>query len=261
MAIKVKAQGAVDYKAKNLNEQFQNSFDFHARGGDPAVGALLASAHETAGKDGKMNDAIQLWLESVKKTPTIRSMKLGYIYELFGSVPSAGTSRRQSALKQAVDVFMRENDISANVINVGPNQIKFSNFWRVSDQCLNFQAVIGADSKLVVYLTSSARRTDLGYAIEIDSYGAAIRKGGKVVASTQSISAVTPGSSTLYSNYIVCFESKTGNVLYGRSNRVVLAFQDPRPELVFFYGFGNEGKTGSALTAMQLFNVSELGTF
>ena len=84
-----------------------------------------------------------------------------------------------------------------------PGHKQFSNFWRVGEQCLTFQAAIGPDSTLVAHLTASASKaSEVGYDLEINQDEAVLKRAKKVVAITKSTAAISPGSSVLYSSYV-----------------------------------------------------------
>ena len=158
-SIKISGQAEVDYKKRDLMSKMQNNFDFHAKGGDPAVSGMLAQAQAT-GATASMHEAFGVWLTSVKALPSVFGLKVDPIYKLFYVLPPSGaTDGRILALKQAVDVYLRETvDPQTTTVLIRPGQAEFSNFWRLTDSCLTFQATIGAANTFNVFLTSSASR-------------------------------------------------------------------------------------------------------
>jgi len=266
--VKIAAKGDVNYKDSSKNSKMSSQFDFHARGGDPAIGGMLAHIQSTK---GDVAPAMEKWLQSLKLTPTVHGLRVGFIHEIFYTMSGLATEQRIQAIKQAIDVYMKEKDPNANVINVGPGKPIFSNFWRIGDQCLSYQATVGHDSEFQVYLTASASRDEVAYKFISDSYGTRLMKGSEMVAKNQDFGAITPGSTVLYSSYIICYDSKKGNLLFGRGNRVEFAYKDPNPNPAYFYGFktvykGNLDKTNLqymkqayvSLTAVQLYSLDDL---
>ena len=161
-SIKISGEASVDYKNRELMGKLQSNFDFHAKGGDPAVAGMLAQAQASRG--GGVHEAFALWLASVKVVPSVYGLKLDPIYNLFLSLPpSSDVDARILGLKQGVDVYLRETvDPTSTIALVHPNQALFSNFWRLRDTCLTFQAVIGAGNTFSTHLTTSVSRLDVG---------------------------------------------------------------------------------------------------
>jgi hypothetical protein len=148
---------------------------------------------------------------------------------------------------------------SGNAVTIVAGRPEFSNFWRVSNQCLTFQGVVGPDNTLIVYFTASASKpSQLGYQIEINQNMAVLKRAGKEVARTESTFAISPGSSTLFSSYIMCMDVDRSLLMYGRQNRVVMSYIDSMPLPAQFFGFDTRGPERLSLTAMQLFNVTQL---
>jgi len=250
------ANAKVDYKATNAASSMDMQFDFHARGGDPAVGGMLAQA---SSQKADITPALQTWLASVKKVPTMHGLKLMPIQELFNVLPlTIDNKRRQTAIKQAIDVYLKEGDPTATVFVIKNAQPQFSNFWRLTDSCLSYQATIGKDNKFIAMLTTSASRLDIGYKIETDAYGTRITKNGKLLSASTEFGVISPGSSILYSSYVICYDTIKGNILFGRQNRVMFAYQDPNPAPALFYGFDTRGPESVTMTAVQLYALADL---
>jgi hypothetical protein len=214
-SIKISGEASVDYKNQELMGKLESNFDFHAKGGDPAVGGMLAQAQATRGAG--LHEAFALWLASVKVVPSVYGLKLEPIYNLFLSLPpSKDVDARVLALKQGVDVYVRETvDPTSTIVLVQPNQALFSNFWRLKDTCLTFQAVIGAGNTFNIYLTTSVSRLDIGYRVDMDQFGSKIYKSNKLligITCTRRTSYATTqsrGISCLAATIALCFRTRT----------------------------------------------------
>jgi hypothetical protein len=209
-----------------------------------------------------MHDAFNLWLASIKRVPSVYDLKLAPIYSLFYNLPpSRHTDERILALQQGIEVYLRETTTSSDpsgVIMVRQGNAQFSNFWRLNDMCVTFQATVAPENILVVHLTSSVSRLDIGYKVVSDQFGSKIIKNEKVLISSQDTGAITPGSAELFSSYMICFDSVKGDILFGRSGRVIFAYKDPNPSPALFYGFTTTGPAIVALTGTRMIPVSEV---
>jgi hypothetical protein len=94
---------------------------------------------------------------------------------------------------------------------------------------------------------------NIGYRIDMDQFGSKIYKNEKMLIGSGEFGAITPGSSVLYSSYIVCFDSVKGNILFGRNGRVMFAYKDVNPSPALFFGFGTRGSVQPVRWCSPLF--------
>jgi hypothetical protein len=266
--IKITAKAEVDYSTIDQNNRYDSSFNYNAVGGDPEVGAMLATAQKvsilSAASDTsglkQAATAMTRWLQSLKKMPTLFDITLEPIENLLRTIGvDSRTNQRIIALQLAISIYLNEASPSGQLVTLNPNEgAKFSNFWRINNQCLSFDAAVGPQNKLEVSLTASASRQNIGYKLLLDTSGATLLRNGVQVKRSQAIATITPGSNILFSNYILCFEFNKGRLLYGRRGQIVLGFQDPQPLTSFFFGFGTSGPHQSTISSLSVYPFDAL---
>ncbi len=120
----------VNFRTKDQSRKFDSLFDYHAVGGDPVVGAMLASAiqdaneNQNVAKQGRATanvaTAARVWLESLKVAPSLYNIKCTPIYDLLlmtgTDIP---TKQRCLALQQAFTIYLQEPDQSVETMDGG----------------------------------------------------------------------------------------------------------------------------------------------
>jgi hypothetical protein len=266
--IKITAKAEVDYSTIDQNTRYGSSFNYNAVGGDPEVGGMLASAQKVSVSNNASDTqgmqqaatAMTRWLQSLKKMPSIFDITLEPIDNLLRTLGvDSRTDQRIIALRLAISIYLNEPSATGQIVTLNSNEgAKFSNFWRISNQCLSFDAAVGPQNQLEISLTASASRQNIGYKLLLDTSGATLLRNGVQITKSQSIATITPGSNILFSNYIVCFEFNKGKLLYGRRGQIVLGFQDPQPLTTFFFGFRTLGPHHSTISSLSVYPFDAL---